>query len=162
MSTPTRRPELEITLRLAKMDAARRGHGLAGLEHLLFALLHEDPAVAVLRGAGADVDRLRGRVDRWLDEEEASPPADGDEADEVEAAPTLAFRRVVREAVLQVIRSGRGEVGGPHVLAALWDEADSFAVHFLEEAGVTRVAVLREISHGGAADGAARTGGARV
>jgi ATP-dependent Clp protease ATP-binding subunit ClpA len=145
MATPTLRPELEITLRLAMMDAARRGHRLAGLEHLLHALLHDAPALAVLAGCGADVERLRRRVDRYLDEEEASPAADEDAG--AEASPTLAFQRVVREAVLQVLRSGKEEVTGAHVLAALWGESDSFAVHFLEEAGVARVHVLREISH---------------
>jgi ATP-dependent Clp protease ATP-binding subunit ClpA len=146
MPGPTLRPELEITLRLATMDAARRGHRLTGLEHLLHALLHDAPALAVLAGSGADVERLRRRVDRYLDEEEAGPGADEDDVG-AEASPTLAFQRVVRDAVLQVLRSGKEEVTGAHVLAALWGEADSFAVHFLEEAGVTRVAVLREISH---------------
>jgi ATP-dependent Clp protease ATP-binding subunit ClpA len=145
MPTPTLRPELEITLRLALMDAARRGHRLAGLEHLLHALLHDAPAVAVLAGCGADVERLRRRVDRYLDEEEVGPAAEEDAGGE--ATPTLAFQRVVREAVLQVLRSAREEVTGAHVLAALWGEADSFAVHFLEEAGVARVDVLRQISH---------------
>jgi ATP-dependent Clp protease ATP-binding subunit ClpA len=55
MSHPELRPELEISLHLAVMEAARRGHAYAGLEHLLFALLHDDDTAAVLSRAGADV-----------------------------------------------------------------------------------------------------------
>jgi ATP-dependent Clp protease ATP-binding subunit ClpA len=150
--TPTLRPELEITLRLAVMEAERRGHALAGLEHLLFALLHDAATGGVLAAAGADVDRLRKRVDSFLDEEAAGPRTTTGES-----APTLAFRRVVQEAALQVLRSGREEVTGASVLAALWGEPDSFAVHFLEDAGVARVDVLRQMSHGGEAAPERRT-----
>jgi ATP-dependent Clp protease ATP-binding subunit ClpA len=143
MSTPAVRPDLEITLRLAVMEAARRGHRLAGLEHLLFALLHDDAALQAVRGAGGDPEALRARLDRFLRDE--VPPA-SHVVDE--ASPTLAFRRVVHEAALHVLRSGKDEVTGAHVLASLWGEADAFAVHFMEEQGMSRLAVLRYISHG--------------
>src|SRR5690606_29303682 len=55
---------------------------------------------------------------------------------------------VIHEAVVQVMRAGRDEVTGAHLVAALWNEPDSFAVHFLERAGLTRLALLRQISHG--------------
>ena len=144
MSSPALRPELEISLHLAVMEAARRGHAYAGLEHLLFALLHDDATAAAVAAAGADVERLKARVDRFLaDEVKASAPRDT-------AAPTLAFRRVVQDAALQVLRSGRDEVTGSHVLAALFGEDDAFAVHFLEEEGIDRLKMLRAVSHGGA------------
>ncbi|HEV7586751.1 MAG TPA: AAA family ATPase, partial [Longimicrobium sp.] len=143
MSTPALRPELEISLHLAVLEAARRGHAYAGLEHLLFALLHDDATAATVSAAGADVESLKRRVDRFLADLKRAftTPLDT-------ASPTLAFRRVVQEAALQVMRSGREEVTGSHVLAALFGEEDAFAVHFLEAEGLDRLAVLRAISHG--------------
>ncbi|MFL5382389.1 MAG: ATP-dependent Clp protease ATP-binding subunit ClpA [Longimicrobiaceae bacterium] len=155
MSTPALRPELEISLHLAVMEAARRGHAYAGLEHLLFALLHDDATAAAVASAGANVERLKRRIDRFLSEE--VKPATSTPRDT--ASPTLAFRRVVQAAALQVLRSGREEVTGAHVLAALFEEEDAFAVHFLEEEGVDRLAVLRAVSHGG---GRPSTGVTRV
>jgi ATP-dependent Clp protease ATP-binding subunit ClpA len=155
MSSSTLRPELEISLHLAVFEAARRGHAYAGLEHLLFALLHDDATAEVVRAAGADVERVRRRLDRFLNEEvkaAASAPRDS-------AEPTLAFSRVVQEAALQVLRSGRSEVTGGHVLVALYGQEDSFAVHFLEDAGVTRLAMTRAVAHGG--QGRPATGVAR-
>ncbi|HYH78701.1 MAG TPA: AAA family ATPase, partial [Longimicrobium sp.] len=152
MSSPALRPELEISLHLAVLEAARRGQAYAGLEHLLFALLHDDATAEVVGAAGADVELLKRRLDRFLSEEvksATSTPRDS-------ALPTLAFRRVVQEAALQVLRSGREEVTGGHVLVALYDQEDSFAVHFLEDAGVDRLAMTRAVSHG--VEGRASTG----
>ena len=145
MSTPAVPPELEISLKVALLEAARRGQAYAGLEHLLFALLHDDATAGIVRAAGADVERLKRRLDRFLSEEVKAASS----APRESAMPTLAFRRVVQEAALQVLRSGRDEVTGGHVLVALYDQEDSFAVHFLEEAGVDRLAMTRAVAHGG-------------
>ncbi|HEX6751939.1 MAG TPA: AAA family ATPase [Longimicrobium sp.] len=144
MSSPALRPELEISLHLAVLEAERRGHAYAGLEHLLFALLHDEASASAVASAGADVERLKRRIDRFLiDEVEAAhdgPPES--------VTPTLAFRRVVQEAALQVLRSGREEVTGVHVLVEMFAEDESFAVHFLQEEGVTRLAMMRAAAHG--------------
>ncbi|HEY0093896.1 MAG TPA: Clp protease N-terminal domain-containing protein, partial [Archangium sp.] len=144
MATPALRPELEVSLHLAVLEAARRGHPYAGLEHLLFALLHDDATAATIEAAGARADRLRRRLERYLDEElrtGAGVPIDS-------STPTLAFRRAVQQAALQALRSGREEVTGAHVLVAMWDEEDSFAVHFLQEAGADRMELMRRASAG--------------
>ena len=149
MSQPALRPELEMSLHLAVMDAARRGHAYAGLEHLLMALLHDDDTAEAVRRAGADVERLRARLERFLAEQiqTGAEPRDT-------SSPTLAFRRVVQEAVLQGYRSGRAEVTGAHVLVAMFDEDDSFAVHFLAEQGVDKLSLMRIASNGTAPEGA--------
>jgi ATP-dependent Clp protease ATP-binding subunit ClpA len=153
MSGPTLRPELEVSLRLAVLEAARRGHGYAGLEHLLYALAHDETTASALRACGASVDRLKARIDAFLRDDVAPHgPHAGDP--DAEPHPTLAFRRVVQEAALQVLRAGKTEVSGAHVVAALWGEPDAFAVHFLEEEGLTRLDVLRWLSHGGGRAGA--------
>ncbi|HEU0014797.1 MAG TPA: AAA family ATPase, partial [Longimicrobium sp.] len=151
MSKPALRPELEVSLHLAMLEAARRGHAYAGLEHLLFALLHDDDTAAAVRRAGADVTRLKDRLDRFLADE-----LQGGEARDT-SVPTLAFQRAVQQAALQVMRSGREQVTGAHVLVEMWDEQDSFAIHFLEEAGASRVALMREASDAAPGAGAVPT-----
>jgi ATP-dependent Clp protease ATP-binding subunit ClpA len=144
MATPTLRPELEVSIQLAIMEAARRKHEYSGLEHLLYALLHDRSTVEALTRCGGDVDELRLRLEAFLDAETRSlGPADAEES-----TPTLGFRRVVQAAVLQVLRAGKDEVSGTHVLIAMWDEPDSFAVQLLEEAGLSRLAIVEFIAHG--------------
>ncbi|MDP9349469.1 MAG: ATP-dependent Clp protease ATP-binding subunit ClpA [Gemmatimonadota bacterium] len=154
MPNPALRPELEVTLRLAFLEAARRHHEMAGLEHLLYALLHDDFTAADLERCGADVERLKARLDHFLETEIDTLPG----GEEGEPTLTLAFGRVVQQAALQVLRAGKDEVTGSHVVVALWDEPDSFAVYFLQEAGLTRLDVMRQLSHGeGATAGVGRT-----
>ncbi|MQA90521.1 MAG: AAA domain-containing protein [Gemmatimonas sp.] len=144
MSEPVLRPEVELSIQLALFEAARRRHELAGLEHLLYALLHDDGTREELRRCGAEVSILVERVGNFLNDE--LDPVPGDES--VNPLPTLAFQRVVREAVVQVMRAGRTEVSGLHLVAGLWGEPDAFATHFLEELGLTKLAVLKHLSHG--------------
>jgi ATP-dependent Clp protease ATP-binding subunit ClpA len=154
MPNPALRPELEVTLRLAVLEAARRRHEMAGLEHLLYALLHDAFTAADLVRCGADVERLKARLDHFLDTEIDVLPG----GEEGEPTLTLAFRRVVQQAALQVLRAGKDEVTGSHVVVALWDEPESFAVYFLQEAGLTRLDVIRQLSHGeGPTAGVGRT-----
>jgi ATP-dependent Clp protease ATP-binding subunit ClpA len=143
MSSPTLRPELEIAIQLAIVEARDREHEYATLEHLLFALLQDAAVRAALERSGAKAGRLSSEIEAHLDGAIEVHP-DGP----TEPVPTLAFRRVVQAAALQVLRAGRSEVTPLHVIAAMWEEPDSASVHLLEAAGVTRLELLREISHG--------------
>ena len=144
MPEPTLRPEGEVSIQLALMEAARRRHELAGLEHLLFALLHDKETIRGLERCGVDVRALAGRLEDFL-ADELNPLPEGSDS---RPMPTLAFQRIVQNAVLQVMRAGREEVTGLHLIAALWGEPEAFATHFLEQAGLTRLILLRYLSHG--------------
>jgi ATP-dependent Clp protease ATP-binding subunit ClpA len=150
MPSPTLQPELEISIQLAVMEAVRRRHEFASLEHLLYALLHDEATAKALERCGADLHAIGRELDRFLSEELEA----GSESEKPEATPTLAFRRVVQNAVLQVLRAGKAEVSGLHVVAALWEEADSYAVYLLERAGLTRLTVVQHLAHGAASAGA--------
>jgi ATP-dependent Clp protease ATP-binding subunit ClpA len=132
-----------VVIRVALRDAEERRHEYAGLEHLLYALCHDPETVDVLRNAGADVELLRKRLDKFLASLDALP-----EGEAIEARPTLAFQRVIQRAVFHVQHSGKEEVGGPNVLVALFGEPDCAAVAFLQEMGVGRVDVVSYLSHG--------------
>ncbi|MBI4865906.1 MAG: ATP-dependent Clp protease ATP-binding subunit ClpA [Candidatus Wallbacteria bacterium] len=139
--TPELSPELEVTIQVAMTEAARRGHELATLEHLLYALVLDDETREVLRHAGADLTRLKRDLDRFLRDELAPSSTTG------EVRPTLAFSRAVQRAQILVVSSGKRSVTGPHVLVALYAEPDSYATQLLEEQGVTRLDIINFISH---------------
>ena len=60
--------ELEFTLNLAFKDAREKNHEFMTVEHLLFALLGNPSAVAVLRACGADLELLKKEVGNFLEE----------------------------------------------------------------------------------------------
>jgi ATP-dependent Clp protease ATP-binding subunit ClpC len=64
-------PRAKEALRLAVRESVQLGHRHIGTEHLLLGLCREGDGVAaqVLAGLGADLDQVRERVSRVLDEQ---------------------------------------------------------------------------------------------
>jgi ATP-dependent Clp protease ATP-binding subunit ClpA len=135
--------DVEIAIQVAMRDAHRRGHEFATVEHLVYALLHDDDTANVLRHCGADVKALKKRFDTFLDEE-----MEAAEGEVLETRPSLGFQRVVQRAVMHVMGAGKEEVKGFNVLISVYGETDSHAVFMLREAGVDRLDVVSYVSHG--------------
>ncbi len=136
--------DLQISVSVALNEAANRGHEFVGLEHLLFALLHDKQTADVVRHCAGDVGELKKELDRFLAEQLEALPEERRGTPE----PTLAFQRVMSRAATHVESSGKEEVFGYNVLVAIFSEVESWAAHFLEEGGVTRLDVVSYISHG--------------
>jgi ATP-dependent Clp protease ATP-binding subunit ClpA len=136
--------ELEVTLSLAVQEAARRKHEFLTLEHVLFALLHDEAVQEVVRECGGDIDVLREDVDRFLDENLETIG----EVEDIEPQQTLGFRRVLQRAALHVQSAGKDQIRSRDILVSLFRETDSHAVYLLEKQGVTRLDVVSFISHG--------------
>ena len=100
--------EVEIACSLAQSEASRRRHDLITVEHLLYALLHDDATARVVRGAGGNVDRLKKEIDRVLEADLTKVPG----ADPVTPAPSRGFQRVLQRAAIHVQSSGKEELKG--------------------------------------------------
>ncbi len=136
--------ELEATLNLAFKLAKDSRHEFMTVEHLLLALIDNDLAVNVLISCGADIDRLRNNIVTFVQETTPVLPAN---VSNKETQPTLGFQRVLQRAVFHVQSAGKQEVTGANVLAAIFSEQDSQAVHFLKQENITRLDVVNFISH---------------
>ena len=86
--------DVEIAIRVALNDAQRRQHEYATVEHLTFALLHDDETATVLKHCGADVAKLKQAFERFLDEEVEKVEDPG-----IDVAPSRGFQRVVQRAI---------------------------------------------------------------
>src|SRR4051812_12242093 len=136
--------ELESSLRLAFAEAKARRHEHVTLEHLLYALLRDPVATRILRACGAKLPELKRDLEAHLQETQPSLP----EGSERDPEQTRAFQRVLKRAAMQVQSSGKETIDGGNVLVALYRERDSHALFLLEKQGVTRLDLLRYISHG--------------
>ncbi|MCP4003616.1 MAG: ATP-dependent Clp protease ATP-binding subunit ClpA [bacterium] len=142
MSRITR--ELQLTLQAAMREAISRRHEYLTVEHLLYALLHDERGAEVLRHSGANLKRLKGGLEHFLEEEIEAAPGEGP----VETLQTLAFHRVIQSAVSHAENAEREEVEAGDMVAAIFQEPEAHAVQLLREQGVTRFDVLKYISHG--------------
>jgi ATP-dependent Clp protease ATP-binding subunit ClpA len=152
--------ELHLMLQASVREALARRHAYVTVEHLLYAMLHDPEGADILRHSGADVAALKAALERYFDQDLEQVPGD----DVFEARQTLAFHRVLQNALSHCERAEKEEVDAGDVLAAIFQEPDSHAVTLLRSQGVTRLDVLQYISHGvskltGGGEGAMPAGG---
>ncbi len=135
---------VEMLLHVAYREATTRRHAHLTLEHLLYVLAHDTEGERILAACGADLPKLRQELTEFLKQSVEEYPR----GFEKEPEQTRAFRRVLQTAVLHVQSAGRAEVHAGDILAAILQQANSFAAQLLDSEGVTRLDVLNYISHG--------------
>ena len=136
--------DLETALTSALGEARRRRHEYLCAEHVLYALLDDQHGRSILVHCGADIDRLRGQLDGFLENEVERVP----EGRDLVVQQTVGFERLMQRALTHVHYSGKSEVEAGDILAAIFEEDSSHAAYYLESEGVTRLDVLNFISHG--------------
>jgi ATP-dependent Clp protease ATP-binding subunit ClpA len=135
---------VEIVLAIAYREAVSRRHAYVTVEHLLYALAHDNDGERILKACGADLPRLRRELDQYLhDSIEQLKRGDRREPEQ-----TASFRRVLQTAVLHVQSSQRTEVQAGDVCAAILQQPKTRAAQLLAEHGITRLDVLEYITHG--------------
>lgn len=137
--------ELEYTLNLAFKEARAKRHEFVTVEHLLIALLENSSASDALKVCGANISRLRNNLVDFVDRTTPIIPSHIHDRD---TQPTLGFQRVLQRAVFHVQSSGKTEVTGSNVLAAIFSEQDSQSVYLMRQENVGRLDIINYISHG--------------
>ena len=136
--------ELQMTIQAALREAVSRRHAYLTVEHLLYALAHDEEGEKILRHVGVDLERLKADLREYF-EDEIEKHEDGDASD---TQQTLSFHRVIESALQHADSAEKEEVEAGDLLAALFQEPDSHAVALLRGQEVSRIDVLRYVSHG--------------
>ena len=136
--------ELQLMLQAAYRESSTRRHAYLTVEHLLYALLHDVRGAEILRHSGAQLPALKAALDRFFAEDLETVPGD----EPYDAQQTLAFHRVLQHAVSHCESAEKEEVDAGDLLAALFQEPDSFAINLLRSQDVSRLDMLQYISHG--------------
>jgi ATP-dependent Clp protease ATP-binding subunit ClpA len=136
--------ELEISLISAVREAQRRRHEYVTLEHVFYAILFDPKTSQIIEDCGGDPEELKILLDNHLNTK-IQPLPEHIIQDPVQ---TLAFQRLMQRVMNHVQNSGKKEADGGDVIAAFYNEADSYAAYFLKSQGVNRLDILRNISQG--------------
>ena len=134
--------EVNDILMRAMDEVKKRHHEYLTLEHLLYAMLHDDQCLLILANKGIARDDLVGYIDSYLAEEIERLP----EALIYEPIQTIAFRRVVEGMLFHVESSGRNQAECGDLMAAMFEETDAYGIKLLQAMGVTRLDILELIS----------------
>jgi len=135
--------ELSVTLGFAVREAKRRRHEYVGIEHILYAILHDSNGLEIVGGCGGDVEHLKQALENFFSEKMEVIP----DGSEYVLQQTIGFQRVIQRAVNHVRSAEKSEVSVGDILASIFMEKDSHAVFFLNQEGITRLDVLNHISH---------------
>ncbi len=135
--------ELSATLGFAVREAKKRRHEYVSIEHVLYAIIHDNAGIEIIESCGGDIDGLKGMIESFFNEKMEVIP----EGSEYVLQQTIGFQRVIQRAVNHVRSAEKSEVAVSDVLASIFLEKDSHAAYFLNDQGITRLDVLNYISH---------------
>lgn len=136
--------ELSSTLGFAVREAKRRRHEHVCVEHILFAILHDNEGVEIIENCGGDIGKLKTELDSFFKQRMVSIP----QGIEYVFQQTTGFQRVIQRAVNHARTAEKQEVHIGDILASMFEEKDCYASYFLAQQGVSRLDVLNYISHG--------------
>ena len=138
MATPLIAKELQASFREAISDAKKMRHEYLTLEHLLLALTREPKTQKILLSCGANVKRLRQRLEKFLAETVERLP------DSVNAEPqqTIGIERVLQRAAIHALSAEQKVIEVGDLLVAMLREEDSHALFLLQQEGLTRLNLL--------------------
>ncbi len=136
--------ELEITIEAMVKDAETKRHEYLTVEHILYAILHDEWGIDIISSCGGNVEKLKVLLEDFFDTKTPKIPDKSDGYPE----PTIAFRRVFQSAISHVKSSEKPEADAGDVLSAIFNEKESHSAHFLMKERISRLDILNYVSHG--------------
>lgn len=135
--------DLSATLGFAVNEAKARRHEYVSVEHILFAILHDETGRETIDACGGNVENIIEMLQQFFKEKMPSISKD----DDYIFQQTIGFQRVIQRAVNHVRSAEKEEVEISDILVSLFLETDSHAAYFLNKEGITRLDILNHISH---------------
>ncbi len=136
--------ELEVSLNLAVSEATRRGHRYVTVEHVLYALLSDKSAAEAIESCGGSLDHIREDLESFFEEHFRDEKLEKGQLPQ----PTVGFQRIIQRAAQHVQSAGKEKIYGANILVAIFSEADSFAVYYLQKQDISRLDIIQFLSHG--------------
>jgi len=135
--------DLEMALFRAIREAKKRKHEHVTVEHILYALLHEDMAIGIITDCGGNPDSLKEKLEEFFSTNMSSIKEELAE----DPVQSIGFNRVLQRAISHVQSCGKKEVDSSDVLVSIFAEPESYAVYFLKSEGLQRLTVVEYISN---------------
>jgi ATP-dependent Clp protease ATP-binding subunit ClpA len=135
--------DLQIIISATVEDAIERGHQYLTVEHLLYAILHDEFGMEIIKNCGGDPEQIKRNIERFFEEQVPKRKNKG------QTYPTVSFQRVMERTLNHIKSAEKKEADAGDFLASLFLEEETYAVNLLKSYGITRIDILNYISHGG-------------
>ncbi len=135
--------ELSTTLGFAVREAKKRRHEYVCVEHVLYAIMNHETGAKTIAECGGSPEQIKDELEKFFDNNLSKI----DTKDEYVLQQTIGFQRMIQRAINQARSAEKSEVNLGDILASIFQEKDSHAAFYLEAEGITRLDVLKYISH---------------
>ncbi|MCM2283752.1 MAG: ATP-dependent Clp protease ATP-binding subunit ClpA [Desulfobacula sp.] len=135
--------ELSTALGFAVREAKKRRHEYVCVEHVLYAILNHETGVETIEKCGGNPEQIKEELEKFFEEKLTKI----DSKEEYVLQQTIGFQRMIQRAINQARSAEKTEVNLGDILASIFQEKDSHAAFYLESEGITRLDVLKYISH---------------
>ncbi|MDT8378962.1 MAG: ATP-dependent Clp protease ATP-binding subunit ClpA [Desulfotignum sp.] len=135
--------ELSTALGFAVREAKKRRHEYVCVEHVLYAILNHESGSETIQKCGGNPEQIKQELEKFFDEKLTKI----DTQEEYVLQQTIGFQRMIQRAINHARSAEKSEVNLGDILASIFQEKDSHAAFYLESEGITRLDVLRQISH---------------
>ncbi len=126
---------LQAVFEKAIETAKKLHHEYLTIEHLLFAMMSEEPFSNALTGYGANVEEFKKNLAEYLQNKCAEITID-----DVVVKPrkTQSVERILNRAFTQVLFNGRQRIEATDVFLAMFGEKRSWALFYIQQAGIDK------------------------
>ena len=135
--------ELSTTLGFAVREAKKRRHEYVCVEHVLYAILNHETGAETIEKCGGNPELIKEELEKFFNEKLTKI----DKKEEYVLQQTIGFQRTIQRAINHARSAEKSEVNLGDILASIFQEKDSHAAFYLESEGITRLDVLKLISH---------------
>jgi len=135
--------ELSTTLGFAVREAKKRRHEYVCVEHVLYAILNHEMGAQTIEKCGGSPEQIKDELEQFFDKQLTKI----DSKEEYVLQQTIGFQRMIQRAINHARSAEKNEVNLGDILASIFQEKDSHAAFYLESEGITRLDVLKYISH---------------
>ena len=132
---------VQAIINAAYNEAKIRSHEYLTPEHILFAALAFDDVQGILSACGADLTAIRQGMENFF-EQKLPVIADAD------PIQTSHFNSVIERAVMASQSAQKEMLDVADIIVSLYDEDTNYCSYYLRKAGIRRLDLLREVSHG--------------
>ncbi len=135
--------ELSTALGFAVREAKKRRHEYVCVEHVLYAILNHNSGAQTIEKCGGNPELIKEELEKFFEEKLTKI----DSKEEYVLQQTIGFQRMIQRAINHARSAEKNEVNLGDILASIFQEKDSHAAFYLEAEGITRLDVLKYISH---------------
>jgi len=135
--------ELSTALGFAVREAKKRRHEYVCVEHVLYAILNHETGAQTIEKCGGNPEQIKEELEKFFNEKLTRI----DTKEEYVLQQTIGFQRMIQRAINHARSAEKSEVNLGDILASIFQEKDSHAAFYLESEGITRLDVLKLISH---------------